>query len=266
MRSQHYDLCDRSQLRTFATMTIAIPESSLAAPLTEHAEAVCADLGWKLLRVPEAKTGDLLLKNSVDLALISPLGYGLGVGRVDYRIIPGPCIMLNNYTNIAGINFRESLETVESCDSNTPEDFLAVMGSMVLAEKFDLDVPVVKKGTSSVSADCSIDYVRDAEIPALDVTEEWWDLTERPLPIAVWACRIDADLDRVLEAVEAMQRQGLVPQMIEEAVGPGTLPRQGSIMYRWDDETEKALMAALEMLFYHQYITELPAIKLLGRD
>lgn len=251
-------------------MTVAIPESPLATPLTEHAEDVCARLGWKLLRVPEAKTGDLLLKNFADLALVSPLGYGLGVGRVDYRLLPGPCIMLNNYTNIAGINFRENLEAVETCESSTPDDFLAVMGTMVLAEKFDLDVSVLKKSAenagAATGADCSIDYVRGAQVSALDVTEEWWDLTERPLPVAVWACRIEADLDHVQEAVEAMQSRDLVPHMIEEAVEPGTLPRQGSIMYRWDDETEKALMAALEMLFYHQYIPELPAIKLLGRD
>ena len=249
-------------------MTVAIPESPLFAPLTEHAEDVCARLGWKLLRVPEAKAGDLLLKNFADLALVSPLGYGLGVGRVDYRLLPGPCVMLNNYTNVAGINFRENLETVVTCESRTPDDFLSVMGSMVLAEKFDLDVAVVRKtNAADVSgADCSIDYVQGTQVSALDVTEEWWDITELPLPVAVWACRIDADLDHVQEAVEAMQTSNLAPQIVEESLTTETLPRQGSIIYRWGEDTEKAMMAALEMLFYHQYIPELPAIKLLGRD
>lgn len=258
-------------------MTVAIPDSPLTSPLTEHAEEVCERYGWKLVRVPEAKAADMLLKNFVDLALVSPLGYGLGVGRVDYRLIPGPCVMLNNYTNIVGIDFKEGLETVETCESNTPEDFLAVMGSMVLAEKFDLDVSSLKKshdagnssGASSAvdGAHCSIDYVLDDDkVSALDVSEEWWDLTERPLPVAVWACRIEADLDHLVEAVEAMRSRVLPPLMIEEKVEADALPRQGSIMYAWDEETEKSLMAALEMLFYHQYIKELPAIKILGRD
>ncbi|MDZ4745456.1 MAG: hypothetical protein SGJ05_05585 [bacterium] len=247
-------------------MTVAISDSPLLSPLTMHAEDVCARLGWKLLRVTEAKAADMLLKNFADLALVSPLGYGLGVGRVDYRLVPGACVMLNNYTNVAGINFRESLEIIETCESATPEDFLSIMGSIVLAEKFDLDVVLTKSGTSSTGSDSSVDYVRDGQVAALDVSEEWWDLTELPLPVAVWACRIEADIDKIPEAVEAMCSQGLVPHMIDEAVTLGELPRQGSIIYKWDADTEKALMSTLEMLFYHQYVPELPAIKLLGRD
>ena len=43
-------------------------------------------------------------------------------------------------------------------------------------------------------------------------------------------------------------------------------PREGRITYRWDDDSEEALAAALDLLFFHQVLREIPAVKLLGRD
>lgn len=247
-------------------MTVAIPDSPLLKPLTEHAEGVCERLGWKLVRVPEAKAADMLLKYSADLALITPLGYALGVGRVDYRVIQGACVMLNNYTNVAGIDFREGAEDVKTCASKSPEDFLCVIGRIVLAEKLELELGPLQPSSAAPPADCNIDYVSAKRVPALDVTEEWWDLTERPLPLAFWTCRIEADLDHVQEAVELMRKPDLVPIIINEPVDSETLPRQGSVTYTWDEDTETSITAACEMLFFHQYIPEIPAVKILGRD
>ena len=88
-------------------MKIAIPEAPYLAPLIEHAAKVCEDMNWELLIVPEDRTGPMLVNHMADLALVSPLGYGGGVGKVDLRIVPGPCMVLHDYTNIAGIRFRE---------------------------------------------------------------------------------------------------------------------------------------------------------------
>ncbi len=45
-----------------------------------------------------------------------------------------------------------------------------------------------------------------------------------------------------------------------------TTPRAGRITFRWDDDTETALTAVLNLLFFHQMIPEMPEVKILGRD
>jgi hypothetical protein len=42
--------------------------------------------------------------------------------------------------------------------------------------------------------------------------------------------------------------------------------RQGRIKMLWNEDTEHALEQALQFLYFHQYINEIPAVKVLGRD
>jgi hypothetical protein len=84
-------------------MKIAIPRLELAQPLLTHAADVAARHGFTLVEASLEECGTMLLNNHVDVALMSPHGYGLGVGRVDYRLIPGPCLALEDYTHASGV-------------------------------------------------------------------------------------------------------------------------------------------------------------------
>jgi hypothetical protein len=44
------------------------------------------------------------------------------------------------------------------------------------------------------------------------------------------------------------------------------MPREGKILYRWNDDVQEGMEAALHMLFYHQLLSEIPAIKLFGTN
>lgn len=245
-------------------MKIAVPDAALYAPLIAHAEAVCAERGWSLVRAPIEQCGRLLLSHAVDAALVSPVGYGRGVGSVDYRIVPGPAIMLYNFTNVAGITFTEGAPAIRSVTSQTPEDFLVTMGMLILSEKLDAELSLNPTGAS---ADCTIDLTTSGVTAMMDVSEEWADLTDAPLPIALWACRIEADLDAMTAAVEAMA-DGTQERPVGEMLAPSGdhVPREGRVTYRWNDDSEEALAAALDLLYFHQVLREIPAVKLLGRD
>ena len=68
-------------------------------------------------------------------------------------------------------------------------------------------------------------------------------------------------------AVEAANQQ-LLHREVSEIV-PITadhMPREGKILYRWNDDVQEGMEAALHMLFYHQLLSEIPAIKLFGTN
>ncbi|MBU3740984.1 MAG: hypothetical protein FGM24_01740 [Candidatus Kapabacteria bacterium] len=246
-------------------MKIAIPDAALYAPLVANAQAECDRRGWQLVRAPIETCGTLLLTHSVDAALVSPLGYGRGVGRVDYRLVPGPALMLYEYTNAAGITFAPHVSTLQTAASSTPEEFLVQIGALILGEK--LDATLTLNTSPSVDADCLINLATPGTDFALDISEEWFDLTDAPLPAALWACRIEADLEVMAQAVDAMA-DATAERPVREMVPPNGdhFPREGRITYRWNDDSEEALAAALDMLFFRQVLREIPAVKLLGRD
>lgn len=245
-------------------MKIAVPDAALYAPLVANAEAVCAERGWSLVRAPIEQCGRLLLSYAVDAALVSPLGYGRGVGSVDYRIVPGPAVMLHDFTNVAGITFAAGATAIRSVASNTPDEFLVTIGMLILSEKLDAELSM---NPSGASADCTIDLTTSGETAMMDVSEEWADLTDAPLPVALWACRIEADLNAIAAAVGAMA-DATQESPVSEMLPPSGdhFPREGRITYRWNDDSEEALAAALDLLFFHQVLREIPAVKLLGRD
>lgn len=251
-------------------MKIAIPDAPHLSPLTSHAADVCADMGWDLLVVPEDRTGTMLVNHMADMALVSPLGYGAGVGKVDLRIIPGPCMVLQDYTNIAGIRFRDNLEEIRTIGSHQPTTFLPVIGSLLMREKFEAPATPVQRVVKGAVADCMIDLnTADDEPAAMDVSEEWFDLAEMPLPIAVWACRVEAELDKVASAAERMAASPLQDVHVTEPLTSADVeqfPREGTISWRWTAEVEEAFGGALNLLFFHQVLPEIPAVKVLGRE
>lgn len=254
-------------------MRIAIPKSPLYKPLLQKVDIICEQMGWSVHRASGDECASRLLNNQADLALLSPLGYGKGVGRVDYRIIPEPCISLVDYTAVAGIQFSENANEINSYGSRTPYEFLPIIGSLLLREKYEAaDNPVVP-ATDFSKVDCLIDEYFELEHSspsqvALDIGEEWFDLIELPLPVGLWVCRMDSDLACAASGVKSIASGTLTDVAVHELmVGDADhMPREGHITYRWSDDVEQGFDSVLRLFYYYQILPELPAIKLLGRD
>ncbi|MCX6140745.1 MAG: hypothetical protein NTX15_07960 [Candidatus Kapabacteria bacterium] len=246
-------------------MTIAIPTRELAEPILTNIREVCAQRGWEIRSATLDQCGKLLLNNSVEMALTSPLGYGLGVGKVDYRIVPGPCVALQDYTNAFGIWFPDGGRGLATYSSPEPGSFPTLACRMVMAEKFDV---VLTDAPDGAMGDCVIGPVTNGLAPAIDVGEEWFDLIESPLPIAVWVVRVDAEENNVDEAIALFADERLLEHNVSEVVPPMSdrMPREGKVLYRWTSDVEEGLDAALHTMFYHQILPEIPAIKLYGKD
>ena len=51
-------------------MKIAIPDAPHLSPLTANAQAVCDEMGWELVVVPEDRAATMLINHLVDMALV----------------------------------------------------------------------------------------------------------------------------------------------------------------------------------------------------
>lgn len=244
---------------------VAIPTLEIASPILENVEHACAQRGWTIRRATLDECGDLLKSNMVDIALTSPYGYGKGVGTVDYRIVPGPCLALEDYTNVYGVSFPSHRSGLDHAFSPEPREFPTIISRLIMAEKFDVALELV---ASSEAADCIIGPVVKGEPPAMDLGEEWYDIVESPLPIAVWVARVDTEATSIDSFVSECANQMLLYTDVSELVSMtgDHMPREGKILYRWSDDVEEGLGAALHTMFYHQLLPEIPAIKLFGRD
>lgn len=246
-------------------MRIAVPNLELARPLLANLDSVCAEAGIEVRTATLEQCGELLFANMVDAALVSPLGYGMGVGRVDYRIVGGPCLALRDYTNIYGASFSEGSLDLASYTSSEPLAYMTLMMRLAMSEKFDVDLALADDPSK---ADCSIGPTVAGMQQALDLGEEWFDIAESPLPLALWVIRVDAEIENFENIVNRAHTAGLTERPVSEVVPlhADHSPREGAILYRWSESIEEGLLATLNTLYFHQHLRDIPAIKLLGRD
>lgn len=246
-------------------MRIAVPNLELASPLLTNLASVCAEAGIEVRTATLEQCGELLFANMVDAALVSPLGYGMGVGRVDYRIVSGPCVALQDYTNVYGASFSEGRLDLATYTSSEPLAYMSLMMRLAMSEKFDVELSLTDDATR---ADCVIGPTAPGHVHALDLGEEWFDMAESPLPLALWVVRVDAESENFEDIVNRACQTGLTERPVSEVVPlhADHSPREGAILYRWSESIEEGLLATLNTLYFHQHLAEIPAIKLLGRD
>jgi predicted solute-binding protein len=251
---------------------IAVPDNQIYQDLYRKVDDIKDEYNIELIKAGEKETRELMLTNRADLALLSPLGYGLGVTAADYRIVPGRAMSVYGYTGMASIFFKEGAETLTKAASAAPDDFLLLLGKILLAENYSMN-PEVKqvKATRDIMLrdnDCAIVWDSSSgKDKALDISEEWFFLYYMPLPLAFWVCREEEYPPEVLDIIRKLASPDLIPE--EEVVDNEALEygdRVGAIIWEWSDTIENALDEILQLLYFHQMIPEIPGIKILGRD
>ncbi len=233
-------------------MRIAIPDRPIFSRLaaTDSAE-------HPIIRAPQSQCETLLRTARVELALISPLGYGSASVLSDYRIVGSRCLLVEEGLDLAAIRFRSGLEAPRTYYAPEPSDFLTTAGLLLLAEQHELQLEPVE---SPDKADTIIAWNDAGTFPDhpvnIDLTEEWWLALECGLPLGIWVCRSELAEEFDLVAITEHLAEANLPDREYPASG-------GVIGWRWDDDAKEALKTTLEMLYYHRFIPELPAINLI---
>ena len=256
------------------TTTIVLPTNPIFDIYCKNKDEVEARYGTRIIRLPEKDCISTMLYNRADAAFLSPLGYGLGLGRADYRIVEGPALGLLGYTKTASIYFKEGLVTLASAMSDEPDDFIMLMANLLLREMYDIELDL-KKNTEGIDkilgvADAAILWGNKQEIPnSLDISDEWFEFFNYQLPLGFWVCRNEEHPIAIKEIITDLIGPAftLEDDILEELpLDKDLLPRQGRILRKWDDDMEQALEQTISLLYYHQFLSEIPAIKILGRD
>ena len=254
-------------------MRIALPSHPYLEALTAPVADACNSAGWTVHVVPEADVASMLQRKLVDLALITPLAYGRALGTSDLRIVPVSCVVMHDFTHVVGMAIRDGAEEITTMGSHSPEDFLPVLGGLLMQEKYGAEPSyLIDLSSSDKSVDCVIDVISDtAEAFHLDLSEEWFDAAEMPVVTAIWACHADADDASISQAVSVLSTT--IPGTIEVHEDytlmldgeEDVIERDGRITWTWNSEVEEALESMLTFLYFHQRLTAMPALKILGR-
>lgn len=252
---------------------IAVPDNKIYEFLYKNYEKAKEQYDIELYKVDEERAGNLFRNNRVDLALLSPLTYAEGVENHDFRIVPGPCMVLENFTDLASIYFKPGIRNIKQCLTKNPKDYLMIMGKILLSERYGIEAEpqLSKKDKKDIlaEADTAILYEKSKEDEiSIDISEAFFDTFEMPLINAIWVCRNDEFEHDMHELIHTLADDDLSDVSISE-IHDGDKDysgREGEIHKHWHDDFEEVLAHTIEILFYRQYVPEISDVKILGRD
>ena len=251
-------------------LTIAIPQNPAYSSLTANAHSVCTEKGFICKEMTETECVNSLYKGTADIALINPLSFALN--QSELRIIPSFALSVEGYSGIGSIHFVPGRE--EILRLGIQEDvFLLHIGALCLAEKFD-QFPDISIDAQITDPDYSMnDMQYDAWIAwnlsrgqgSLDISEEWSDIQQLPLPLAFWACK-DEDSTELIELTMHCAADDLPEsdEILSDTRGSEADPRTGSAHFRYNGIFQASLDAVQHFMFYHRMIESVRAITLLG--
>jgi hypothetical protein len=252
---------------------IAIPDKSFIQNVMDYREELCNSLNIKLLKVDENKCFELLMNNRVDIALLTPLGYGKGLGNANFMIIPVSAVSLVGYTGLASIYFKKDLKTIDTIATAFPDDFIIKIAALLLAERYGMQPKVIKYSqlNSEIpkNSDAIILYEKsETSENSLDVSEEWFDAYEMPLPYLFWVCKAHENSEKIREVLSKFTgiRKEDRNVKTKDTNESDVMKRKGEIIKEWNDDIENSLDQTLQFLFFHQYFDNIPAVKILGRE
>lgn len=239
---------------------IAIPTTPTLLPFLTKAISLLESNGYSIVFGTESEVEDLLHRNYVDLAFTTPIGYGKGVTKVDYRIIPTFALSLHGYTNIAGISFSPTATQLRTVSSKTPYDFIHIIGKHLVEERYDCEL----ENSNSDKADVHVNWVNESfSSPTLDIGEEWEEMYNSQLPIGFWVCRPDKMPEQLAEVLHSVfSQEEMSTEVLEEVAETADhFSRFGAIVRSVDEKFIEGLEKVLVMLYYAQIVPEIPAVK-----
>lgn len=252
---------------------IAVPRGDIYRPLYENADAIKDKA--EVLILDEFSTGKVFASNKVDCALLTPLEYGKATGRQDYRILPESALFLESYTGLASLYFNTGLNRIRKVTYNDAGEYIRAIMKIILAEKYDFNVEFEKSDAKRLAlllenADASLIQGKEpGPHYSLDMSEEWFDISEIQLPMAFWVTRNEESPYGIKDLIAKLSEKApanFLPAADNNSFTNENGHRSGKIHYRWSMELESSVHFTLQLLFYHQFLKEISDVKLFGVD
>lgn len=226
---------------------------------------------FKIFKVDEATAFELLITNKVDIALLTPIQYARGIKIADFRIIPVNCLGSEGFTAISSVTFKSGLKSIENCACINPDEYMAKIAKIILAEKYSIEPKFEKYNITDDTIPEGYDSAFTSnslspEAASLDISEEWFDSYEAMLPLGIWVCRDTDSPEIMLRAIRTLAGNlvGDYVDIIDE--NTHEYLRSGRLVYKFDLEFIEALEGTLELIYLHLLSQEVAAVKILGKD
>jgi predicted solute-binding protein len=237
--------------------------------------------GWETITTEHPE--ELLSRGVADIAFTSPLRFAQAIGSVDHAIVPGISITTRGFAGLLKLVFNKGLVSFESVAIKNPTGAEAVIAMMILAEKHDIEPRVVPVAADAsldamlAAADCALLVGDDAIFNSggssslLDLTDEWEDVVEAPLPYMIAWGRVGAVPQAAIDELAAARDEAVLlladaaAQHANAAAANTFYQRylRGEISYTLNESEIAALDAFFRYAFYYSAITDIPTIKLL---
>ncbi len=243
---------------------IAVIENKLFEPLYNN---IGSD--GVIIKTTEEKAAELLQSNQVDIALLTPTAFAKISRKGDWRIIPSTVLATKGYAELLTLSFKQNLNSIDSIYFEDANYYLKSIIQLLLAEKFDIHTKISSGNVNIEEVDAYISYfAENAGDFSIDISEEWFDAFEFPLPIAFWVTCGEIENADMLEITDNIKDNLLSnKETINERTDTARYQeRSGEIIWKWSEEIESALDKTMDLLFYHQIIDDIPDTKILGRD
>lgn len=264
-----------------SAITIAVPDNPIFDVFVKNFREEVGEYSFRLIRATDDICAEMLLNNHAEIAFVTPLGYGMAVTKVDYRIIPAYCLIADGFTGIGSVYFNPSLKSITLIGTTNKKSYMTLAGELVLSEKFDLEPQVEEKRSGTIDdmltvSDAVITWTdEDYRMASLDISEEWKDSFGFPMCLGFWVCRPDELPDDIQEILISFSG-GISEQFVTDAEHIHEQDtnadlelqgaRVGSIRSIWNDDSEALISQTIELLYYHQKVSAISAIKLWERD
>ncbi len=254
-------------------INFAIPDNPIFDKLFINKDIIEKQEGIGIVPVPENRCHELLYTNRVDAAFISPVGYGKGIETGDFRVVNGPVLASYGYTGLASVHFRQDASGINKCATPTPDDFMMIAAKLLLAERYNVHPEMVKSDGKPEEmlkhSDAVIVWEKSCNQDlSLDVSEMWADSFNFPMVLGFWACHAEEYPPNIDKIVYNLAGKELPHEtdISEEDCPDKDLARTGKLLHLWNDDIEYALDQTIHLLYYHQLVDDIAAIKILGRD
>lgn len=258
-------------------MILAYRPDIVATPIAE----ALAEKGWQT--TPEADPGKLIADGKADVAIGPALGYGRHLGLIDYALVPGFALMINGPSSLIRLVFPPGRSDLRKIAVRSRREMETVLAGIVLMEKHELEPEFVDAPASSdldemlAMADGAVvwgeESLRSAAAgrSALDLPDEWIDMTGESLPwLLAWG-RVDRVGDGTLEELRQV-REEFSLRLPDRALADRSAQTALELLHRsmlteavsFDLDPEEAsarLTPFFHYAFYHGIITDIPTIK-----
>ena len=249
--------------------------------LTETFARALERRGWTT--IASEMPGELLLSGAADVVMTPALDYGQHLGVVDYALVPTVGIMTTGFAGLTKVAFNRGLKGISSRAVRNPESSEALLARILFSEKHDIDLKLVPlpdvpspeqmleraDGALLVGDEASIGV--GTRLSAFDLSDEWEDLTDSPLPhMVMWGRVGEVTHEMIDELMAARDEAGLMLATAATAHPSGADATaiyehylRGDIRFTIGLDDLDSLDTFYRYAFYHTAITDIPSIKFL---